>query len=325
LFFPLPPAYTPPSFSPLPLPPSPTQHITQTNTQTLIQDAWLPRLRRVIDTINTNFSASFSRIGCAGEVALVEGERGDANGGNGDGNGGGDGGNGGGGGNGDDSDGSQGGGGASNRAPRQRDYGAWRAEVRVQFRASEPLSVLTAFRQSGGERSVSTILYLVALQGVTVTPFRVVDEINQGMDPVNERKVFRLLVEASTRPGTPQCFLLTPKLLPGLPFGPDVTVLSIFNGQHVAPEAAAGLSRQRLYGARYDPAVHKRARQRAAGEREARRAELMAEAREEGEGEEEEGRGARGGGGRGGGGGGAAAGAGGGGGGGGGDRGLLDV
>lgn len=36
-------------------------------------------------------------------------------------------------------------------------------------------------RQSGGERSVSTMLYLVALTGVTVTPFRVVDEINQGM------------------------------------------------------------------------------------------------------------------------------------------------
>ena len=28
------------------------------------------------------------------------------------------------------------------------------------------------------------------MQEVTFTPFRVVDEINQGMDPVNERKVF---------------------------------------------------------------------------------------------------------------------------------------
>ncbi len=60
---------------------------------------------------------------------------------------------------------------------------------RVKFRESEPLQQLTANRQSGGERSVSTILYLIALQDVTVTPFRVVDEINQGMDPINERKV----------------------------------------------------------------------------------------------------------------------------------------
>jgi hypothetical protein len=53
---------------------------------------------------------------------------------------------------------------------------------------------------------------------VTVTPFRVVDEINQGMDPANERKVFEQLVTASCKEGTPQCFLLTPKLLPDLPF-----------------------------------------------------------------------------------------------------------
>jgi hypothetical protein len=46
----------------------------------------------------------------------------------------------------------------------------------------------------------------------------VVDEINQGMDPANERKVFEQLVVASCKEGTPQCFLLTPKLLPDLPF-----------------------------------------------------------------------------------------------------------
>lgn len=61
-------------------------------------------------------------------------------------------------------------------------------------------------------------------------PFRVVDEINQGMDPTNERKVFMQLVESACRPGTPQCFLLTPKLLPGLPFTAAVQVLQIWNG-----------------------------------------------------------------------------------------------
>ncbi|MQL92256.1 hypothetical protein Taro_024875, partial [Colocasia esculenta] len=42
------------------------------------------------------------------------------------------------------------------------------------------LKVLSAHHQSGGERSVSTILYLVSLQDLTNCPFRVVDEINQG-------------------------------------------------------------------------------------------------------------------------------------------------
>ena len=68
------------------------------------------------------------------------------------------------------------------------------------------------------------------MQDVTVCPFRVVDEINQGMDPINERKVFMQLVESACRPGTPQCFLLTPKLLPALPFTAAVQVLQIWNG-----------------------------------------------------------------------------------------------
>lgn len=36
------------------------------------------------------------------------------------------------------------------------------------------------------------------MQEVTFTPFRVVDEINQGMDPVNERKVFAQVRLASS-------------------------------------------------------------------------------------------------------------------------------
>ena len=48
--------------------------------------------------------------------------------------------------------------------------------------------------QSGGERSVATALYMLALQELTTVPFRCVDEINQGMDATNERRVFQLLV-----------------------------------------------------------------------------------------------------------------------------------
>ena len=43
------------------------------------------------------------------------------------------------------------------------------------------------FLFKGGERSVSTALYMMALQSLTKVPFRCVDEINQGMDEVNER------------------------------------------------------------------------------------------------------------------------------------------
>jgi hypothetical protein len=77
-----------------------------------------------------------------------------------------------------------------------------------------------------------------AVQRVTVCPFRVVDEINQGMDHINERKVFVQMVEAACRPGTPQCFMFTPKLLPDLPYTRDVTPMIIFNGVHTAALAS---------------------------------------------------------------------------------------
>jgi len=38
------------------------------------------------------------------------------------------------------------------------------------------------------------------------------------MDPQNERAVFQQIVEAACRPGLPQYFLVTPKLLTGLEY-----------------------------------------------------------------------------------------------------------
>ncbi|KAL6778911.1 SMC5 [Auxenochlorella protothecoides x Auxenochlorella symbiontica] len=131
----------------------------------------------------------------------------------------------------------------------EQDFEGYAVEIRVKFRESQQLETLDAHRQSGGERSVSTILYLIALQGITVAPFRVVDEINQGMDPINERKVYTQLVEAASRPGTPQCFLLTPKLLPGLPFNEAVTVLQIMNGPYIT-DVASSYSPDMLLGGR---------------------------------------------------------------------------
>ncbi|KFY86372.1 hypothetical protein V500_07669 [Pseudogymnoascus sp. VKM F-4518 (FW-2643)] len=70
---------------------------------------------------------------------------------------------------------------------KDEDFDLWAIEIRVKFRENETLQQLDQHRQSGGERSVSTIFYLMALQSLARSPFRVVDEINQGMDPRNER------------------------------------------------------------------------------------------------------------------------------------------
>jgi len=54
-------------------------------------------------------------------------------------------------------------------------------DILVKFRDSSQLTKLNSRTQSGGERSVSTMLYLMALQNICHVPFRCVDEINQGM------------------------------------------------------------------------------------------------------------------------------------------------
>jgi hypothetical protein len=106
----------------------------------------------------------------------------------------------------------------------------------------------------GGERSVSTMLYLMAMQGLNTCPFRVVDEINQGtffsekvyssappyinqsakgMDPVNERRVFSIISAVASQSGTSQYFLITPKLLPSLTFTENTSILCVFNGNTI--------------------------------------------------------------------------------------------
>ncbi|KAJ2792843.1 Structural maintenance of chromosomes protein 5, partial [Coemansia guatemalensis] len=116
-------------------------------------------------------------------------------------------------------------------AEDDEDYGRWGVEIRVAFRKDEAMQVLDNHRQSGGERAVSTILYLQAMQSLVAAPFRVVDEINQGMDARNERLIHEIVVDTACREGSAQYFLITPKLLPDLNYHPMMKVLCIFNGE----------------------------------------------------------------------------------------------
>ncbi|XP_069545003.1 structural maintenance of chromosomes protein 5 [Brachyistius frenatus] len=115
----------------------------------------------------------------------------------------------------------------------EEEYDKYGIRIRVKFHSSTQLHELTAHHQSGGERSVSTMLYLMALQKLNRCPFRVVDEINQGMDPVNERRVFDIVVRTSCKETTSQYFFITPKLLQNLQYADEMTVLCVHNGTHM--------------------------------------------------------------------------------------------
>ncbi|KAF6838900.1 structural maintenance of chromosomes 5 smc5 [Colletotrichum plurivorum] len=119
------------------------------------------------------------------------------------------------------------------RVHKDEDFDQWALDIMVKFRENETLQQLDQHRQSGGERAVSTIFFLMALQSMAQSPFRVVDEINQGMDPRNERMVHERMVEIACREHTSQYFLITPKLLTGLRYDPRMRVLCIASGTHM--------------------------------------------------------------------------------------------
>ncbi|KAF9884458.1 Structural maintenance of chromosomes protein 5 [Aspergillus nanangensis] len=171
-----------------------------------VRGKWEPKLDSLVESISEAFSDSFARIGCAGQVSLDKAE---------------------------DEPGPDGQSGGS-------DFDQWSIQIHVKFRENENLSLLDSHRQSGGERAVSTIFYLMALQSLSASPFRVVDEINQGMDPRNERMVHERLVDIACAAGGGgransggQYFLITPKLLSGLVYKPGMRVLCIFSGEHM--------------------------------------------------------------------------------------------
>ena len=109
----------------------------------------------------------------------------------------------------------------------------------------------------------------MSLQSLTPSPFRVVDEINQGMDPKNERLVHSRMVDiacgianAEPNPNDPspnsdndddddddeggdglakrggsQYFLITPKLLHDLSYVRGMQVMCIASGEYMPKEA----------------------------------------------------------------------------------------
>ena len=137
------------------------------------------------------------------------------------------------------------------RIGKPAEYENWCLEIYVQFRDEDELQLLTGERQSGGERAVSTIFYLMALQSLSIAPFRVLDEINQGMDAKNERKVHARMVQVSCEGDTSQYFLVTPKLLPDLVYHRNMKIHCVTSGN-------LGRSGNKLHYSKYLSALRAR-------------------------------------------------------------------
>ena len=82
-------------------------------------------------------------------------------------------------------------------------------EILVGFKGNKP-TPLDAFTQSGGERSIAMMAFLLALQQHITSPFRAIDEFDVHMDPKNRELVTQLIVSSSKGTREGQYVAITP-------------------------------------------------------------------------------------------------------------------
>ncbi|MCJ7455606.1 hypothetical protein MUP07_02525, partial [Candidatus Bathyarchaeota archaeon] len=73
-----------------------------------------------------------------------------------------------------------------------------------------PPTRLDSLTQSGGERSIALIAFLLALQQHISSPFRAIDEFDVHMDPKNREIISRLIVTSARKVGDTQYLAITP-------------------------------------------------------------------------------------------------------------------
>ncbi len=81
--------------------------------------------------------------------------------------------------------------------------------VSVGFRGSEPIP-LNAQTQSGGERTVATMAFLLALQKHVKSFFRAIDEFDVHLDPLNRERMMKILITAAQGDNSSQYIVITP-------------------------------------------------------------------------------------------------------------------
>lgn len=112
-------------------------------------------------------------------------------------------------------------------------------EISAAFGSPNPRP-LDSLSQSGGERSVALVAFLLALQQKIRSPFRAIDEFDVHMDPRNREAVTRLIISSSKNmPGT-QYLAITPGTLRILDEPVHILVVQKVSGLSQVEELKSG-------------------------------------------------------------------------------------
>jgi chromosome segregation ATPase len=82
----------------------------------------------------------------------------------------------------------------------------------VGFRGGSP-NTLDPFTQSGGERSVALMAFILSLQARIVSPMRAMDEFDIHMDPKNREAMFKMILSQMKQREASQYLVITPSIL----------------------------------------------------------------------------------------------------------------
>jgi chromosome segregation protein len=109
-------------------------------------------------------------------------------------------------------------------------------EILVGFKGGKPVA-LDAYTQSGGERTMATMSFLLALQQHVRSPFRAVDEYDIHMDPKNREMIARMLVSL-IKDATSQYIVITPSQITFAQENANIITVQNVEGKSVVREVA---------------------------------------------------------------------------------------
>lgn len=110
-------------------------------------------------------------------------------------------------------------------------------EVSVGFRGTSPV-LLDAYAQSGGERAVATMAFLLALQHNLKSPVRAVDEFDVHMDPSNRESMMRMLFSFMNENSDVQFIVITPSQLSAIGEFANIIFVQNVHGRSEVAKAA---------------------------------------------------------------------------------------
>jgi chromosome segregation protein len=109
-------------------------------------------------------------------------------------------------------------------------------EILVGFKGGKPVT-LDAYTQSGGERTIATMSFLLALQQHVRSPFRAVDEYDIHMDPKNRELIARMLL-STIKDATAQYIVITPSQITFAQEDANIITVQNIEGKSIVREVA---------------------------------------------------------------------------------------